>query len=1134
MRILSLSCLVFLAWPAMFASVWGQSARIAIVGDPSLNNLVDVTTAELSKNPGLTLLERTDLDKLGQEQALMSVMNSNNFSPVRLLPADGLIVLRTSKQEGKTGKFARLVAVQPGVVLREMALPDGDDPLAQAQALAKEFAPYVPKLAAIRKGKTTALSLLGLRFEVDAPETREMERQINFLLASRLSAEPDTLVLERWRLNDAVFEKSLGGTEPAPFWTGSSLIDGSMKLKDKQVEVSLRVRPPQGAEIAIADKDTVDNLGALIGRLADKIQAHPMPEGGWQPAAEASHYSSLGKWCLDNGLYDEGAGAIESALALGDGSRTTHMLQIRAYALLAYPGELQRVDPIYGLELDSITWDSLPGRLKAGTQAADLTCDYLKANHDFSDPAGTMEDPAELSLPVLNNCLRLIRTAYDKGFQREHENDVADLRHEVKKLILQMQPLLAGKPSEAHDTYLKYLARYAAFWHESPEDTLSFYRQFVHTQIDGVVIGKELFAGYPMLHPPYLDATSDLPGAMAWNVGSPWIVAWDDRSPADLKPIWEGFLKELASSPDPAVQATGLKFEFNSIQTPPARDEAGARIVTFLQQHPENISGPHGNDFITGFASAMDWAVRARTKTSRDQLRDLGQTLLKQRAVLASEWVKWMPEIYYQLPPESARPLLASLDDYRTWYQTQLPQDPELAQALDEARRPLLASAGTPPAATTPVVPPVAPVGAPAAAPTEMPAEITPPGPKGDFLTVSRHWPTQMAMGSFGQSRPMFPDPWSVIVAENKVWFSLFGPVPQILCVDPATLQIVSSFSIPIEDHPPNAAPDCNIAVSPDWLAATSAGHVLLCSRPGNQWRTLDVPPSNYKPRWINQQLYLIYEVEPEFKNYRTSGGGATASISGLMHVSLPDGAIENIISSRRIPPQSALDGKPLGYPLELWDSSAGLTLAVDADSPHFQVFASPVGKNNWASVTTDPLWCDVKIGAGGALVGRGFDEHGFAQLVLMNGTTAQVLLANPGRTQANGAGVPVWDYPAEMAATPPDVMWQASPVMRGDDLCLYRNVLNAPGGGPTASLYYFAKGQKNGVKIPLNFGGGSQNPRSAGRQSIIGSYHAVQATDYGLIITQVMGGFWVIPWHDIDAYRAQSGAAPSSPSGGT
>jgi hypothetical protein len=225
----------FLLWNGLSTGAGAQPVRVAVAGDSSLTNLEDVTISDLSNRAELTVLDRADLDKLGYEQEIQSVLNSQDFTSVQILPADGLVLLRAVTEKGKTGVFARLVAVQTGVVLREVALPDGANPLSQAQALDKEFAPYWSKLAAIRKGNVTALSLLGLRFDIDAPDRRELERNFNILLASRLSAEPDTVVLERWRLNDAIFEKALAAQTSLPFWTGSSLIDGGLRENDSRV-----------------------------------------------------------------------------------------------------------------------------------------------------------------------------------------------------------------------------------------------------------------------------------------------------------------------------------------------------------------------------------------------------------------------------------------------------------------------------------------------------------------------------------------------------------------------------------------------------------------------------------------------------------------------------------------------------------------------------------------------------------------------------------------------------------------------------------------------------------------------------------------------------------------------------------
>jgi hypothetical protein len=393
-----------------------QSVRIAVSGDPSLANLIDVTGSELSTQSELTVLDRADLDKLGQEQEIQSVLNSKDFSPVRLLPADGSVLLRAVTKDGKIGVFARLVAVQPGVILREVALPDSSDPSSQAKALIQEFTPYWSKLAAIQKGKIVALSLLGLRFEVDAPEARDMERSINVLLASRLSAEPDTLVLERWRLNDALFEKTLSAQQLSPFWTGSSLIDGSMtwEKSNNRVDVTLRLRPPQGVEISISDGDAPENLAALVGRLADKIHGNSATGATWNRNEEANHFASLGKWCLDNGLPEEGAEALGSALALGDTSPTTRLLQAKAYGLVAYPDDLHALYPhVDSYRADAITPDSLPERVQAGRLAAALMRDYLANNRVAAGPPSDAQDPVDLGVRLLYNCVRLLRSCYE-------------------------------------------------------------------------------------------------------------------------------------------------------------------------------------------------------------------------------------------------------------------------------------------------------------------------------------------------------------------------------------------------------------------------------------------------------------------------------------------------------------------------------------------------------------------------------------------------------------------------------------------------------------------------------------------------------------------------------------------------
>lgn len=96
---------------------------------------------------------------------------------------------------------------------------------------------------------------------------------------------------------------------------------------------------------------------------------------------------------------------------------------------------------------------------------------------------------------------------------------------------------------------------------------------------------------------------------------------------------------------------------------------------------------------------------------------------------------------------------------------------------------------------------------------------------------------------------------------------------------------------------------------------------------------------------------------------------------------------------------------------------------------------------------------------------------------------------------------------------------------MRNDDLCIYHCEPN-PSHHIHPILYYFAKGQKDGLKIPLVF-----DPQvvkqleEASPYSMIPGFRELLATDCGLVIGAVDRGFWIIPWSDIDAYRARVAA---------
>jgi hypothetical protein len=1088
--------------PLLFAALaWGiaaacpafaDPARVAVSGDPALADLVDVTAIELAKDPALNVLDRADLDKLGQEQEIQAVTNSQDFSGLHLLPADGLVLFRTATQDGKKAVFARLVAVQPGIVLREFGLPEGVDPTAQAQAIAKEFAPYWPKLAAIHKGNADALSLLGLRFEVDSPTTRDDERSINILLASRLGAEPDVVVLERWRLNDAVFEKAASPQQPTPFWTGSSLVDGNMRFKDGVIEVDLRLRPPHGDAVTFTDHDTPDNLAALAERLADKIHNHPASEKTWDAAAEASHYSELATWCLNNRLYEEGTQAVETAIALGDHSRATQALQVEAYTMAAFPQDLRILADSYASF--RVAPESLPQRVAAATNAVDRMRDYLRANGDFTSAEWSVEDPVDLSVASLDACLRILFEAYENGFQANHPDDVAGLRHACQKLIADMDKKVTKPAAGQKDrrelrrfrSYLTYRIHYASLWNETPEATLAFYRENLSAgQDDGNVIRDEIFR-ICTPREPYLDTgASSMPAGL--RPEPPWVVAWDGRSPEEVRTLWQKFIDELAGSPDLLEQCDAMKFRCCSVRSAKATNDVFNQYVAFLQNHPDVLTGAQRHKFFAGSEPILFFSGRKESGPGTRALVEIAISQLQHHALLPPPWLEQAQHLSFQAgTPDLVPDLYAALVDYSTWYQSQQPREKSMIRALTQARENIEAKRPT----SSPL---------PVNAPTES-------------LTVNRYWQPEVTSAIAYLREPTL-DEHTLTVLDDTAYVMATDRPHKVYSFNTATLVNGPTLDIPPEldvaDNGSRSSFGRYLEITPQWMVIGVGRGVLLYSRSEGTWKKLDVPPSNYQPRWLNGQLYLLYDVAlgdrvETFDREQNSVG------SGVIHVSLPDGACENLISSRRIPPQTPLDGQALGAPIALWADAERLYLAL-YDKP---VYTSPLGKNEWTPVPDLPPIHHAELTPSGLLVMENHTNARLGQYFLQSGHTRSLVLSDDGPSP--------WKIPDTITSAAPGDIIITVPFLRGDDFGLYRNPFADRSGGKMACLVYFAKGQPAGVKIPLLFDPSQLKEQTPGIKPLTLLSWKIKSTSAGLLLGAfTMRGYWLIPWSDVDAYLA-------------
>ncbi|MFZ2654996.1 MAG: FN3 associated domain-containing protein [Victivallales bacterium] len=320
--------------------------RIAILGDLEKNRAeIDSLTALLSKEPGVNLVERSEIDRILREQAIALgglLANERAIKTGGLLGAQGVIIVKSFDWEGRRVLSARLVSTSSGLILDAwIQETPSKEPAHFSDAVKAKFIPLLPKLNLERKD-IVALSLLSIRSPVDTPEGRELERKVTLLLSQRLMMEKSFVVLERWRLNNLAWEKELGLDE-SKLTTGNYALDGSVEsFKDGSgtVKVSLRLRKP-GAEVpeTINASGSALELKSLVSKLASEIDARinstalrtDTVQVRWDSSREAELYAKEAAWLLLAHAYERAREAAEAAVTLGASGPELDFIRIKSY-----------------------------------------------------------------------------------------------------------------------------------------------------------------------------------------------------------------------------------------------------------------------------------------------------------------------------------------------------------------------------------------------------------------------------------------------------------------------------------------------------------------------------------------------------------------------------------------------------------------------------------------------------------------------------------------------------------------------------------------------------------------------------------------------------------------------------------
>jgi hypothetical protein len=544
-------------------------ARLAIIVESSdALPISDILTAELSRNPQITLLERNDIDKVYREQGL-SAENRDYLKLGQILGADGLLLLgkiANTNQPSKGGPGGkklpddltiRLIAVRPGVLLAGERMSWPDDVPQWATGFVTHLQPLLPKISVLIQD-AIPISIENLRAPVPSPEFQDLEHQLTALTIERLTRQRQFFVLERRKMQLLTSEKSLKGLGDSPFWNGSYLLDGTIDrngYSQTEVTISGRLVPPKGgAPVEFEITGSRSNLAAVVDQLADKIAQNLKLNSvavSWNPADEARAYFDEAKWALRWGMSDEAQAASESAWALGKQDLDCALTRIEAY----------RVDipQVWSAHVQSFLHGKKVGMSvddPPNPEDIDRSLHLLEMYNDF---AHTSAEPPKLNSPyyllgcdVLDRATGILRHYH---FHPDSQKPVSDKLRDLRLLARTIVAWLSQSPSvrdtywlggripnqdEVYHNFSEYLdpvyhkrqnlfdfeLQWGSLWQERPEDCLAIYRQLMSNPL------------FVCIHQDFWFRTADDPRLTAWTP--------EDRT--RLPQVWTNFLADLENS----------------------------------------------------------------------------------------------------------------------------------------------------------------------------------------------------------------------------------------------------------------------------------------------------------------------------------------------------------------------------------------------------------------------------------------------------------------------------------------------------------------------------------------------------------------------------------------------------------
>ena len=182
--------------------------RLALLYPPEAAPLGDLLTSELSKQQGVTLLEREQIRRIFEEKSLNAAQAKQDWAKIgELLGAEGLVILEPAENKSVS---LRLVWAERGIIVHETAIDiDEKDPKKAVASALPQIEKAVRKLVDLRHAGKSAVAMHIKAVNADSGKDPDLRQGLGLLFAQRMLDEPGWVVVDRRNLTDAV-----AGTSP--------------------------------------------------------------------------------------------------------------------------------------------------------------------------------------------------------------------------------------------------------------------------------------------------------------------------------------------------------------------------------------------------------------------------------------------------------------------------------------------------------------------------------------------------------------------------------------------------------------------------------------------------------------------------------------------------------------------------------------------------------------------------------------------------------------------------------------------------------------------------------------------------------------------------------------------------------